>query len=148
MFPGEKAVYWHTQMRFILTSPRKINVQIKKLIFVDVGQGADINAPDKNGWTPLHCASRAGCFEVVKLLTESGASPKSETNLGAAPIWFAASEGHHDVLEYLMTKEHDTYTLMEDRRLTYNTCKHYQHVLFFCLQVCVQSNGMFEKPQQ
>lgn len=106
-------------MRFILVPPRKINVEIKELIFMHVGQGADINAPDKNGWTPLHCASRAGCFEVVKLLTESGASPKSETNLGAAPIWFAASEGHHDVLEYLMTKEHDTYTLMEDRRLAY-----------------------------
>lgn len=81
-----------------------------------LGQGAEINAPDRNGWTPLHCASRAGYVEVVKLLTESGASPKSETNLGAVPIWFAASEGHHAVLEYLMTKEHDTYALMEDRR--------------------------------
>lgn len=57
---------------------------------------------------------------MVKLLTESGASPKSETHLGAVPIWFAASEGHHDVLEYLMTKEHDTYALMEDRRFVYN----------------------------
>lgn len=101
----------------IIVSPYKINAKIKPLIFIYVGQGAEINAQDKNGWTPLHCASRAGCFEVVKLLTESGASPKSETNLGAVPIWFAASEGHHDVLEYLMTKEHDTYTLMEDRRL-------------------------------
>lgn len=57
---------------------------------------------------------------MVKLLVESGASPKSETNLGAVPIWFAASEGHHAVLEYLMTKEHDTYALMEDRRSVVN----------------------------
>lgn len=57
---------------------------------------------------------------MVKLLVESGASPKSETNLGAVPIWFAASEGHHAVLEYLMTKEHDTYALMEDRRSVRN----------------------------
>ncbi|XP_074029329.1 uncharacterized protein isoform X1 [Leptinotarsa decemlineata] len=91
-----------------------------QMVEVLLGQGAEINAPDKNGWTPLHCAARAGCFEVVKLLVESGASPKSETNLGAAPIWFAASEGHHAVLEYLMTKEHDTYALMEDRRFVYN----------------------------
>lgn len=89
-------------------------------ISVILGQGAEINATDKNGWTPLHCASRAGYFEVVKLLTESGASPIAETNLGAVPIWFAASEGHHDVLEYLITKEHDTYNLMEDRRFVYN----------------------------
>ncbi|KAG5868555.1 hypothetical protein JTB14_019499 [Gonioctena quinquepunctata] len=91
-----------------------------QMVEVLLGQGAEINAQDKNGWTPLHCAARAGCFEVVKLLVESGASPKSETNLGAAPIWFAASEGHHAVLEYLMTKEHDTYALMEDRRFVYN----------------------------
>jgi len=65
----------------------------------------------------MHCAARAGYLDVVKLLVESGASPKSETNYGASPIWFAAQEGHNDVLEYLMTKEHDTYSLMDDRRV-------------------------------
>ncbi|XP_045473083.1 serine/threonine-protein phosphatase 6 regulatory ankyrin repeat subunit A [Harmonia axyridis] len=91
-----------------------------QMVEVLLGQGADINASDKNGWTPLHCASKAGCTDVVVLLTESGASPKSETNQGAVPIWFAASEGHHDVLEYLMTKEHDTYILMDDKKFVYN----------------------------
>lgn len=56
----------------------------------------------------------------MKLLTESGASPKSETNYGCAAIWFAASEGHNDVLKYLMHREHDTYSLMEDKRFVYN----------------------------
>ena len=65
----------------------------------------------------MHCAARAGYLDVVKLLVESGASPKAETNYGASPIWFAAQEGHNDVLEYLMTKEHDTYGLMDDRRV-------------------------------
>lgn len=102
-------------LRFYWVSHKK-STKLQFLHVFITGQGAEINAPDKNGWTPLHCAARAGCFDVVKLLVESGASPKSETNLGAAPIWFAASEGHHAVLEYLMTKEHDTYALMEDRR--------------------------------
>ncbi|PBC29986.1 Ankyrin-1 [Apis cerana cerana] len=88
-----------------------------QMVEVLLGQGAEINATDKNGWTPLHCAARAGYLDVVKLLVESGASPKSETNLGSAPIWFAASEGHNDVLKYLMEKEHDTYALMEDKRV-------------------------------
>lgn len=48
------------------------------------------------------------------------ASPKNETNYGCAPIWFAASEGHNNVLKYLMHKEHDTYALMEDKRFVYN----------------------------
>jgi len=88
-----------------------------QMVEVLLGQGAEINATDKNGWTPLHCAARAGHLDVVKLLVESGALPKSETNLGCAPIWFAASEGHNDVLKYLMEKEHDTYALMDDRRV-------------------------------
>lgn len=37
-----------------------------------------------------------------------------------AAIWFAASEGHNDVLKYLMHKEHDTYSLMEDKRFVFN----------------------------
>lgn len=64
--------------------------------------------------------TQAGHLDVVKLLCESGASPKSETNYNCAPIWFAASEGHNNVLKYLMHKEHDTYALMEDKRFVYN----------------------------
>lgn len=91
-----------------------------QMVEVLLGQGAEINATDKNGWTPLHCAAKAGHLNVVKLLCESGASPKSETNLNCAPIWFAASENHNDVLEYLLNKEHDTQSLMEDKRFVYN----------------------------
>lgn len=68
----------------------------------------------------MHCAAKAGHLDVVRLLCESGASPKSETNYGCAPIWFAASEGHNNVFKYLMRKEHDTYALMEDKRFVYN----------------------------
>ncbi|OWR50221.1 serine/threonine-protein phosphatase 6 regulatory ankyrin repeat subunit C [Danaus plexippus plexippus] len=91
-----------------------------QMVEVLLGQGAEINATDKNGWTPLHCAAKAGHLNVVKLLCESGASPKSETNLNYAPIWFAASENHNDVLEYLLHKEHDTQSLMDDKRFIYN----------------------------
>lgn len=38
----------------------------------------------------------------------------------SSAIWFAASEGHNDVLKYLMHKEHDTYSLMEDKRFVFN----------------------------
>lgn len=52
---------------------------------------------------------------MVKLLVESGASPLAKTSKGHSAIWFAAAEGHNDVLSYLMKKEHDTYGLMEDK---------------------------------
>jgi len=101
-----------------------------QMVEVLLGQGAEINATDKNGWTPLHCAARAGHLDVVKLLVESGALPMSETNLGCAPIWFAASEGHNDVLKYLMEKEHDTYALMDDRRVRYPKRNCYDIIIF------------------
>lgn len=107
-----------------------------------------MNLFQQNGWTPLHYSARAGCFDVVQLLTDSGASPKAETNYGSAPIWFAASEGHYDVLHYLMHKEHDTYNLMEDKRVKTNTkkfikcyylCKNSQFV--YNLMVCSKNHG-------
>jgi len=98
----------------------------------------------------MHCAARAGYLDVVKLLVESGASPKAETNYGASPIWFAAQEGHNNVLEYLMTKEHDTYGLMDDRRvkkLKYKLLKNNLiYIEYFCLVlVCLQSDGLQQK---
>lgn len=53
-----------------------------QMVEILLGQGAEINAADKNGWTPLHCAAKAGHLDVVRLLCESGASPKNETNYG------------------------------------------------------------------
>ncbi|KAM0261878.1 hypothetical protein ACHAQJ_002081 [Trichoderma viride] len=36
-------------------------------------EGADVNAADKDGWTPLHAASEYGHVEVARLLIEKGA---------------------------------------------------------------------------
>jgi len=56
-------------------------------------------------------------MDVVKLLVESGASPLAKTTNNRSPIWFAAAEGHNQVLSYLMQKEHDTYGLMDDKEV-------------------------------
>lgn len=105
------------------------------MVEVLLGQGAEINATDRSGYTPLHCAAKAGYLNVVKLLVESGASPKSETAHGCVPIWFAAYEGNNDVLKYLMEKEHDTYALMEDKKVLFLV-----HFLFFFGTFCINCN--------
>jgi len=38
-----------------------------------LAQGADVNALDKSGWTPLHCAARAGAFSSILALLDSDA---------------------------------------------------------------------------
>jgi ankyrin repeat protein len=52
-----------------------------------LGQGASINARDKKGWMPLHCAAQAGFLDIVHLLVENGASTTAETNEGHIPLW-------------------------------------------------------------
>jgi ankyrin repeat protein len=71
----------------------------------------------QNGWTPLHCAAKAGYLEVVKLLIESGACPKYETIENKMPISLAAGEGHLDVLGYLIQQDRDTESLLDDQKV-------------------------------
>ncbi|GFO37187.1 serine/threonine-protein phosphatase 6 regulatory ankyrin repeat subunit a-like [Plakobranchus ocellatus] len=85
-----------------------------------IGQGADINTADRNGFTAIHFASSAGFLNVVKLLVESGASPIFETNEGKIPITFAAGANHINVLSYLMKKDHNSRSLMEDRKFVFD----------------------------
>lgn len=51
--------------------------------------GADFNAPDKNGATPLHRAVRTRCAAAVKCLLEAGADPKLKNKPGSTAFHLA-----------------------------------------------------------
>ena len=51
--------------------------------------GADINARDKNGATPLHRAVRTRCAAVVKCLLEKGSNAKLPNKSGSTPFHLA-----------------------------------------------------------
>uniref|UniRef100_A0A0P5ALS6 No mechanoreceptor potential C n=1 Tax=Daphnia magna TaxID=35525 RepID=A0A0P5ALS6_9CRUS len=91
-----------------------------RIVELLLGQGADVNAADKAGWTALHLAARAGHLAMVQLLLDSGATPRSCNDNGRIALWYAASEGHTSVLTLLLKREHDAYGLMEDRKFVYN----------------------------
>ena len=69
--------------------------QVKDL----VRRGADVNAKDKNGNTPLHRASNSGGIENVKYLVEQGANVNAKDGFGATPLHGAFSAG---VAKYLI----------------------------------------------
>jgi hypothetical protein len=51
--------------------------------------GADINAPDKNGATPLHRAVRTRCAAAVRCLLEAGCDPTLRNKPGSTPFHLA-----------------------------------------------------------
>ena len=57
------------------------------MVQVLLGQGAELDAMDKNGWQALHHAARAGFVDVAKLLVESGSASTSKTLEGKIPLW-------------------------------------------------------------
>lgn len=51
--------------------------------------GATVDAPDKNGATPLHRAVRTRCAAAVKALLEAGADPTIRNKPGSTPFHLA-----------------------------------------------------------
>ncbi len=63
--------------------------------------GADVNAADRHGTTPLYLAARYGHAGVASLLIERGADVNARTNEGSSAVVIASVYGHDDVVRVL-----------------------------------------------
>jgi ankyrin repeat protein len=66
-----------------------------------VEAGADVNARQHGGFTPLHSAANRGVIEIIDLLLDRGADPNAAAEDGRRPIDFARERGHAHVIEHL-----------------------------------------------
>ena len=64
--------------------------------------GADINARNKQGETPLHIAVQVRSEEGIKLLNEEGADIKIKDIHGNSPLHYAAIAGQLEIVELLI----------------------------------------------
>jgi ankyrin repeat protein len=71
-------------------------------------RGADIEAKDNQGDTPLHLASSAGHFPVVKALLGGGASILAANNNGLLPVGLAVIGRKLEVAKYLFQQTYAT----------------------------------------
>ena len=70
-------------------------------------KGANIEAKDSYGNTPLVWASWSGYIEVVKLLIEKGADIEVKNNYGFTPLIWASQNGRIEVVKLLVEKGAD-----------------------------------------
>ncbi len=56
--------------------------------------GADVNARDENGQTPLMVAAAEGHYETVAALLDAGADPEAKDNGGKTASLLAGEKGH------------------------------------------------------
>ncbi|HEV2276291.1 MAG TPA: ankyrin repeat domain-containing protein [Acidobacteriaceae bacterium] len=64
-------------------------------------QGADVNAAQAGGYTPLHQAAAAGRRDLVELLLAAGADPARLCDQGKTPRQYASERGYQEIVELL-----------------------------------------------
>ena len=64
-------------------------VQMQALL----AQGAEINARNAHGWTPLHVAAAGGDPAVIALLLQHGADVHAQSHIGTTPLDNATTRG-------------------------------------------------------
>jgi len=77
--------------------------EIRKLIKA----GADVNAKNRSGCTPLFMASTKGYTEIVKLLLASNADVNIISVSGATALLGASIQGHAEVVRILLAAKAD-----------------------------------------
>jgi ankyrin repeat protein len=73
------------------------------VVAVLVDAGADVNAVQVHGWTPLHGAAKTGSLVSVERLLAAGADPAARNDDGTAAIDLARTGGHDAIVARLST---------------------------------------------
>ena len=71
--------------------------------------GAEVDARNAEGKTPLHAATLAGRIEIMRLLIDAGADPNAVSGQWVTPLHEAARTGDHELAAALIEAGWDVY---------------------------------------
>jgi ankyrin repeat protein len=66
-----------------------------------VSHGADVNATQAGGFTPIFSAAAANRIDLVEMLMEHGANPRHTSDQGNTPADIAREHGHAELADWL-----------------------------------------------
>lgn len=92
---------------------RSTDVEVARIL---IDAGATIDAPDKDGWTPLHIAVRHGNLPILTHLASRGADLDRRINACCTPIMVAMANGRADSLRVLAEAGADLNAIDADGR--------------------------------
>lgn len=90
------------------------NGQVEMVELLVQQGGADISAPNVDGDTALHFASRHGNSPIAETLLKGGANPIATSSSGATPLHMAASAGKLETIRTLLS--HGARVTARDKR--------------------------------
>ncbi len=95
--------------------------------------GANPNALQSPGWTPMHEAADKGHASVILALFKYGGNPNARTFFGETPLHRAAQHGHIDAIKMLLAIGADPTAKTKEGKTPTNYAKEYGKVKAFNL---------------
>ncbi len=100
IYPLHKSILYATSTKPAKDKPSPD----KELVDLFMAKGCKITDKDDGGNTPLHCAVRAGKYDLVVFLLEKGSDINAKNDFDDTPLKIAQDKGYITIINYLKSK--------------------------------------------